>query len=41
MSEVTDIIFYPTVTVLIFDDGHEEVITQANTEYEPEVGKKN
>jgi len=30
---IVEIIFYPDCTVLIFEDGHSEVITKANTKY--------
>ena len=31
--KVIEIVFYSNHTILIFDDGHEEEITQANTNY--------
>jgi len=30
---IVKIVFYPNCTVLIFEDGHNEVITKANTKY--------
>jgi hypothetical protein len=30
---IVEIVFYANCTVLIFEDGHREVITKANTEY--------
>ena len=35
-TTVTDLIFYPDRTLLIFEDGHEEVIEIAGIEYEQE-----
>ena len=39
--EVVEIYFYPTYTVLVYSDGHEEVIEIENTHYVQEVENQN
>ena len=35
-AQVVELVFYPDRTILIFDDGHEEVIEMEGIKYEQE-----
>ena len=40
-SQVIEVRIYPNVSVLVFDDGHEEIIDRYDTVYTPETGDLN
>jgi hypothetical protein len=40
-TEATEILFYPTKTVLVFADGHSEVIERSGIEYTQEPEEMN
>lgn len=40
-AQVTDMIFYPDCTVLVFDDGHKETIERDGIVYVQEVEQQN